>query len=69
MTQGPTIDDRMEEDAINGVQRMTVDGMSVDAMSVDDRIKAANHLAKKQAVKRNHLGMTMVKLVPPGGGL
>jgi hypothetical protein len=63
-----TIADSLERDAVDGVQHVSVDGQSVTAMSVSDRIKAANYLAGQNATARNHLGLRIVKLVPPGGG-
>lgn len=61
-----TIADRIEQDAIAGVQRVSADGVSVDAMTIDDRIKADEYLARKTAAARNHLGLTF-RLLTPGG--
>ena len=63
-----TIQDRIEQDAIAGVQRASADGTSVDAMSIDDRIKAADYLAKKAAASKNHCGLTFRTLTPGGCG-
>jgi hypothetical protein len=59
-----TIASRLEQDAITGVQRVTVDGTSVDSMSIDDRIKAARYVAQQQASARNHQGFRLTKLIP-----
>ncbi len=61
-----TIASRLAEDAREGVQRVSVDGVSVELMSVDDRIKAAEYAARERATAKNHMGLRFVKLVPPG---
>ena len=58
--------DQLEADAIDGVQRVSVDGVSVDSMSVDDRIKAAKFVASERAKNKKHFGLQFVKLIPPG---
>ena len=63
-----TIADQIEQDAIAGVQRASVDGTSVDAMSIDDRIKADEYVAKKAAASKNHCGLTFRTLTPGGCG-
>ena len=63
-----TIADRIEQDAIAGVQRVSVDGTSVDAMSIDDRIKADEYRAKQTAKSKNHCGITFRTLTPGGCG-
>ncbi len=67
-TMAETIESRIEEDAITGVSRMTVDGTSVDSMSIDERIKAAEFLAKQSAKSKNHCGLTFRTLTPGGCG-
>lgn len=63
-----TIADRIEQDAIAGVQRVSVDGTSVDAMPIADRIKAAEFTAQQTAKSKNHQGLTFVQLTPGGCG-
>jgi hypothetical protein len=63
-----TIADRIERDAIDGVQSVSVDGTSVTAMSIDDRIKADQYVASKAAASKNHLGLTFRTLTPGGCG-
>jgi len=60
-----TIESRIEEDAISGVQSASVDGMTVNQMSVDDRIKAAKFVAQRQAAAAgNPFGWSLRKAVP-----
>ena len=63
-----TIADRIEQDAIAGVQSVSVDGTSVQQMSIDDRIKADQYLATKTAKAKNHCGLTFRTLTPGGCG-
>ncbi len=63
-----TIQDRIEQDAIAGIQRVSADGVSVDAMSIDDRIKANEYLARKSAASKNHYGLVFRTLTPGGCG-
>ena len=63
-----TIQDRIEQDAIAGIQRVSADGVSVDSMSIDDRIKADEYLAKKTAAGKNHSGLVFRTLTPGGCG-
>ena len=63
-----TIESRIEQDAIAGVQRVAVDGQSVDAMTIDDRIKAAEYVARKAAASKNHCGITFRTFTPGGCG-
>jgi hypothetical protein len=63
-----TIQSRIEQDAINGVQSVSVDGTSVSSMSIDDRIKAEQYLAQKAAKSKNHCGLTFRTLEPGGCG-
>jgi len=63
-----TIETRIEEDAIAGIQRVAADGVSVDAMSVADRIKAAEFLAAQTGKDKNHCGLTFRQLTPGGCG-
>ena len=66
------MDDRItqgiRQDAIDGVQRASVDGTSVDAMSVADRILADQHVSGQAAKQRNHCGLVFRKLEPGGCG-
>ena len=63
-----TIQQAIEEAAIDGIQSSSIDGMSATAMSIDDQIKAAKYLAGQQAAGQPHQGLRFIKLVPPGGG-
>ncbi len=63
-----TINSNIERDAIAGVKSISVDGMHTEVMPIDERIKGAEHLARQTAQAKNHLGLRMVQLVPPGGG-
>lgn len=63
-----TIADGIEEDAIAGIARVTVDGTTTEGMSMDDRIKAAEYGKKATAAAKNHLGITFRTLVPGGTG-
>ena len=63
-----TIASRLEEDVINGVQRVSADGVSVDSMSVADRIKADEYIKALAASKKKHRGMTFIPLTPGSCG-
>lgn len=63
-----TIESRIEEDAIAGVSKVTVDGTTVETMSIDDRIKAAKFAANQTAKARNHRGLAFRTLNPGGCG-
>lgn len=68
LTMADTIESRLEEDAINGVQRVAADGVSVDAMSVDDRIRADQYMKQAAAAKKNHRGIAHLQMKPGGCG-
>ena len=63
-----TIADRIEKDAIDGVQRVSVDGTSVDSMPIADRIMADEYIARKAATAKNHVGLNFRILTPGGCG-
>lgn len=63
-----TIDDTIEQQAIDGVRRTSVDNVSVETQSVDDLIKAQKHTAQATAASQNHLGLRFRTLKPGGCG-
>ena len=58
-----TINDRIEQAAIDGVQKVSVDGTTVEAMSIQDMIAASKHVTAQQAAARSHFGLRFSKLV------
>lgn len=67
----PTSEER--RDAISrsveeGVQSASVDGLSVNEKSLRERIEADKYLSGNEAAKKNHRGLIITKLVPPGTG-
>ena len=56
------------DNAATQPKQVSVDGTSVVAQDIDSLIKAADRSASKNAAKRNHFGLRMAKIEPPGGG-
>lgn len=62
------IDNAISDDAVAGIQKVTVDGQTVEAMPIADRIAAAKHVAGTTAASKNHLGLFFRTLEPGGCG-
>ena len=58
-----TINDRIEQAAIDGVQKVSVDGTTVEAMSIQDMIAADRYVSQKAASAQTHFGLRFAKLV------
>jgi hypothetical protein len=58
-----TIAEKIEEVALAGVQRVSVDGTSVESISIKDLIDASKHVAHQQAASQTHFGLRFAKLV------
>lgn len=63
-----TIEEAIEQVALNMVSSQSENGRSIQFLSIDDMIKADRHKAAKTAATRPHYGMRMSKAKPPGGG-
>ena len=63
-----TIADRIEEDAVAGVQSVSAGGTTVSGMPIKDRIEAERYLTMKTAKTRNHCGLIFRTLEPQGNG-
>lgn len=68
MADADSIIGAIGNDALEGIQRVSVAGESVDMMSVEDRLKAAEAAAAAVAVTKPHLGMFNRQIIPPGCG-
>ena len=64
----PTIADKIEEAAIDGIHEVEVDGTTVEAMSIGDQIKADKYIRQQAASAKNHGGLTFRTLRPGGTG-
>jgi len=62
-----TIAEQIEETA-KSPAKVTVDGTTVDGQKIADLIAADQYLQGRTAASRNHFGIRLVKLTPPGGG-
>lgn len=60
-------DDELEKLAKNP-KSATVDGVSATAQDVDAIIKIQDRAAAKTAASRNHFGLRLAKIEPPGAG-
>jgi len=64
----PTAAEKIAQAGLDGIQRVTADGVTTEAMPIDDQIKAAEYAKKNTAVSRNHLGLAFRTLKPGGCG-
>jgi hypothetical protein len=67
MATPETIEDALEQAALNP-KVVSTDKGRVESHDLSDLLAAAEHEAAQTAVSRNHFGLRMVKLEPPGGG-
>lgn len=67
MSDLETINDDIVTSA-TGPSRVIVGTEEVDARSIDEKIKAANHIAARDANSNSRSGLRFFKFVPPGGG-
>lgn len=62
-----TIEDAIEQAAIDGIKRVTGDQGSTELMSMEERIAAAKYInSKKVAASGGFGGVKFVQFVPPG---
>ena len=57
-----TINDVIQKTALDGVARVSVDGLSIEALPIDQQILAAEYAAKQTAASRNHMGLRFRKV-------
>jgi hypothetical protein len=63
-----TIQDGIEQAAIDGVASAVIDGNSVTGIPLKDRIAADQYLTAKDAKAKNHLGLSFRRFEPGGTG-
>ena len=56
------------EQAAAKPQRVKVKSTEVEEHDLDQLIRADNHVAAKNAGRRNHQGLRFTKIIPPGCG-
>lgn len=67
MSDLDTINDDIVTSA-TGPSRVVVGIEDVTARTIDEKIKAANHIAARDANSNSRSGLRFFKFVPPGGG-
>jgi hypothetical protein len=63
-----TVEESLEENAVSGVQSVTVDGMTTTAMDPLKQAKIADRDAQKSAMTKNHCGRLLRTLKPGACG-
>jgi hypothetical protein len=67
MEEPENIAEALERVAI-GPKRSKESGREIEEHDLDQLIRADNHIAAKNAGRRNHQGLRFTKIVPPGCG-
>lgn len=63
-----TIEDAIELQALGMVSSASDGKSSQTNIPIKDLIEADQHLARKRAASKPHMGLRFTKLIPPGGG-
>ncbi len=63
-----TPEEAIEENVLQGLKRVSVQGHEVEVHSLPDQIQAAQYLAAQSAKSQPHRGLRFTKIVPPGAG-
>lgn len=63
-----TIEDAIELTALGMVSSASDGKSSQTNIPIRDLIEADQHLARKRAALKPHMGLRFTKLIPPGGG-
>lgn len=61
-----TIEEAIEEIALNGVASVTVDGVTTTYMSIDDLLKARDAIASSTTAAASKPGFRLFQFKPPG---
>jgi len=64
-----TIQDKIDEIARSGVKEATVDGATTKRFTPAELAEGQQATATETAMSKNHLGLRLRKIKPPGGGL
>jgi len=59
-----TISERIEQTAIEGIQRVQIAGQSVDQISISELLKAEEHTKANAASQRPGFGIRIQKIMP-----
>lgn len=68
MPEPTTIEESIEQSAIEGIDSVMADGQQVRSKSLDELIRADRYLKGESAMNNLHGGLYTRVMVPPGGG-